>query len=410
MEAPLRRGLRLCAAACSSLTPAGSAVAHHPGVPSVPVLTTRALNRALLARQQLLKRASMPAEAMIEHLVGMQAQVPANPYVALWSRLEGFDASALEKLILERRVVRMSLLRTTLHLVTARDALRMRPVLQAVLERGFASGSPFHKNLVGVDLPALVAAGRTLLDNEALTTAQLGRRLAERWPDRDPVSLAYAVRYLVPLVQIPPRGLWHRSGQPRWKSVASWLGQEVEGDPSPDELVVRYLTAFGPASIKDIATWSWLTRIREVIDRLRPRLRVFHDERGGELFDVEEGLLPDPQTPAPVRFLPEYDNIALSHADRGRIIDPRTVGRITGYVGTFLVDGLIAGQWRLESKKEEHLLVVDPFVPLTDVHAGELANEAARFLDWTMLGTASPSTHRRVEFGVAREPERAGHR
>jgi hypothetical protein len=386
------------------LTTAGSPVTHHPRMPSVPVLTTRALNRALLARQHLLARAAMPVEAMIEHLVGMQAQVPANPYVGLWSRLEGFEASALETLILDRRAVRMSLLRTTLHLVTARDALRMRPVLQPVLGRGYASGSPFHKNLVGVDLDALSAAGRALLDREALTTAQLGKRLAERWPDRDPVSLAYAVRYLVPLVQVPPRGLWHRSGQPTWRSVASWLGREVGGDASPDTLVLRYLTAFGPATVADVATWSWLTRVREVIDRLRPQLRVFGDEQGRELFDVEDGPLPDPAAPAPVRFLPEYDNIALSHADRARIIDPRTVGRITGYVGTFLVDGLIAGQWRLDSRKDEHVLLVDPFVPLTDAQATELTDEGARFLDWATDGKGPADARRRVEFGVAREP------
>lgn len=389
------------------LTPAGTAVAHHPRVPSVPVLTTRALNRALLARQHLLARAPMPADAMIEHLVGMQAQVPANTYVALWSRLEGFEAAELEKLILDRSAVRMSLLRTTLHLVTARDALRMRPVLQPVLDRGYASGSPFHMQLVGVDLDALTAAGRSLLDNEALTTAQLGKRLAERWLDRDPVSLAYAVRYLVPLVQIPPRGLWHRSGQPTWRSVASWLGKEVDGPASPDDLVLRYLAAFGPATVQDAATWSWLTRVREVIERLRPGLRLFHDEKGRELFDVEDGALPDPETPAPVRFLPEYDNIALSHADRGRIIDPRTVGRITGYVGTFLVDGLIAGQWRLEAGRDEHLLTLDPFVPLTDAQGAELTDEAARFLEWSTRGKSSPNSDRRVEFGVAREPGRS---
>ena len=392
------------------LTPAGTAVPHDPRMPSVPVLTTRALNRALLARQHLLTRASVSTDAMIEHLVGMQAQVPANPYVALWSRLEKFEARELERLILDRGAVRMSLLRTTLHLVTAGDALRMRPVLQPVLERGYASGSPFHKQLVGVDLDALTAAGRSLLDSEALTTAQLGKRLADRWPDRDPVSLAYAVRYLVPLVQIPPRGLWHRSGQPTWRSLASWLGEEVEGSPSPDGLVLRYLAAFGPATVQDVATWSWLTRVRQMIERLRPTLRVFRDEQGRELFDVEDGLLPDPETPAPVRFLPEYDNIALSHADRGRIIDPRTFGRITGYVGTFLVDGLIAGQWRLEARRDEHLLVLDPFVPLADTQGAELTDEAARFLDWSTLGKASPAADRRVEFGVAREPDRSAFR
>ncbi len=377
---------------------------------SAPILTTRALNRALLARQHLLARVAMPAEAMLEHLVGMQAQVPANPYVALWSRLEGFEVGELEKLIMERRAVRTSLLRTTLHLVTARDALRMRPVLQPVLERGYASGSPFHKQLVGVDLDALTAAGRALVDDEALTTAQLGRRLAERWPDRDPVSLAYAVRYLVPLAQIPPRGLWHRSGQPTWRSLASWLGGPIEGDHAPDRLVLRYLAAFGPASVRDIATWSWLTRVREMVDRLRPRLRVFRDERGSELFDVEGGALPDPETPAPVRFLPEYDNIGLSHTDRSRILDPRTIGRITGYVGTFLIDGLIAGQWRLETKKEQHVLLLDPFVPLSDDQAADLTDEGARLLAWAGAGKAAPAAERRVEFGVAREPDRSAYR
>ena len=146
-----------------------------------------------------------------------------------------------------------------------------------------------------------------------------------------------------------------------------------------------------------------------MIERLRPTLRVFHDQQGRELFDVDDGPLPDPETPAPVRFLPEYDNIALSHADRGRIIDPRTFGRITGYVGTFLVDGLIAGQWRLEARRDEHRLVLDPFVPLSDEQGAELTDEAARFLDWSALGKASPSSDRRVEFGVAREPERSAH-
>jgi hypothetical protein len=390
------------------LTLADVQLPHHQRMPSGPVLTTRALNRALLARQHLLTRTSLPVEAMLEHLVGMQAQVPTNPYIALWSRVEAFDAGELEALILDRRAVRMSLLRTTLHLVTARDALSMRPALQPVLERGYASGSPFHKQLVDVDLEALTAAGRALLDEEALTTAQLGRRLAERWPDRDPVSLAYAVRYLVPLVQVPPRGLWHTSGQPTWRSLVSWLGREIEADANPDDLVLRYLAAFGPATVKDIATWSWLTRVREIVDRLRPRLRVFRDEPGGELFDVEGGLLPDPETPAPVRFLPEYDNIALSHADRGRIMDPRTVGRITGYVGTFLVDGLIAGQWRLEKSKERHALLLDPFVPLSDDQATDLTDQGARLLAWATTD-APAAVERRVEFGVAREPERSAY-
>ena len=350
----------------------------------------------------------MPAQNMIEHLVGMQAQVPANPYIALWSRLEGFEARELEALILQRRAVRTSLLRTTLHLVTSGDALALRPVLQGVLERGYASGSPFHKQLVGIDLDELVAAGRSLLDDEALTTAQLGKRLAEHWPDRDPVSLAYAVRYLVPMVQVPPRGLWSSSSQPMWRTLESWLERKVDEADAPDGLVLRFLAAFGPASVRDIATWSWLTAVREIVDRLRPVLRIYHDARGGELFDLEDATLPDPETPAPIRFLPEYDNVALSHADRARMIDPRTVGRITGYVGTVLIDGLIAGQWRIDKTGERQILVVDPFVPLSDEEAAELTDEGARLLVWAS-GDASEIEHR-VHFGVAREPGRTAHR
>jgi DNA glycosylase AlkZ-like len=311
------------------------------------ILGTRALNRALLARQLLLERRALAPEAAIEHLVGMQAQEPQAPYVGLWTRLAGFEPGELSDLIAERRMVRIGLMRSTIHLVTARDCARLWPLLRPVHARHF-KGSPFSKPLAGVDLDQLLAVGRELIASEPRTRAELEPLLAERWPDVDPVSLAHAIRYLAPAVHVPPRGLWRASGQARWTTAESWLGRELD-DPSPDEAVLRYLRSFGPASVNDIQAWSGLTRLREVTTRLGDRLRSFEDEHGRRLLDVPDGPLPDPETPAPVRFLPPFDNTILSHADRSRIIAPGHRVTIAGdrLMRTFLVDGFVAGTWQI---------------------------------------------------------------
>ena len=320
----------------------------------------------------------MPAEAMVKHLVGMQAQIPANPYVALWSRLEDFDPATLSQLITDRAAVRTSLMRTTLHLVTARDCLAMRPVIQPVLERGFYSGSPFARNLQGADIAAVIEGGRALLEERPLSTAQLGNLLHERWPRHDASSLAYAVRYLVPLVQLPPRGTWNASSGPIWSTVHSWLGQPVGADATPDQLVLRYLAAFGPSSVADIRAWSWLTAVREVVDRLRPRLMTFRNESGVELFDLPDAPRPDAETPSPVRFLPEYDNLVLSHADRSRVL-PEAF-RKRGAIGapTFLVDGFVSGTWRLRMDDGTARLAIAPYEKLAAHARDEVIAEAGR--------------------------------
>lgn len=316
----------------------------------VPVLSQRALNRALLERQMLLMRVKLPAADAIERLVGMQAQNPLDPYTALWSRIEGFQLQELSELVAERHAVRaVMLLRTTIHLVTDRDALRMRPLLQPVAERAWRY-SPFSRNLAGLDIDEVVAAGRALLAERPQVMGELGKRLQERWPDRDAASLGHAVRTLVPVVQVPPRGLWAKGGLPRCEEMERWLGRPLDPKASLDELVLRYLAAFGPATAKDAQIWSWLTGIREVLERLRPQLRTFRDEAGRELFDVPDGPLPDPDTPAPVRLLPEYDNIGLSHADRTRVID-RQYAPADWLRGSILVDGFIRGTWRLDVKQ-----------------------------------------------------------
>ncbi len=344
---------------------------------TAPLLTRRALNRTLLGRQLLLERAARGPLDVIEHLVGMQAQEPPDPYVALWSRIDAFDPRTLSRLIEERRAVRGSTMRTTLHLMTARDFLSLRPVLQDVLERAFRS-SPFAKDLVGLDVAAVVAAGRARLDSEALTTARLGELLAEHWPDRNPTSLAYAVRFLLPVVQVPPRGLWGKKARPVAMTAETWLGQRLEVDSVPDKAVLRYLAAFGPATVSDIRIWSWLTGLREVVERLRPRLRTFRDDAGRELFDVADGLLVDPDTPAPVRFLPQYDNIFLSHDDRSRIGGDHAAGHEFGWKGMVLIDGFIDGAWRVRRERRQATMTVELFAPVHGPRRVEIEEEAAR--------------------------------
>ncbi len=350
---------------------------------AVAVLAAQALNRALLARQLLLDRTELPVSDALEHLVGLQGQAPDAPYVALWSRLRDFEPGALAELLPERSAVRMPLMRCTLHLVTRGDALAIRPALQPVLERAFAS-SPWARNLAGIELEELLALAGVQLA-EPLTRADLGRRLGERWPDMDPLSLAYAVTTLVPAVQVPPRGIWGERAQATWVGLDPWLSGAREPPASPESLVLRYLGAFGPASALDFGKWSGLTGTRALFAQLRPQLRTFSDENGRELFDLEDGQLPDPETPAPPRFLGEYDNILLSHADRTRVIEgvrkPPIPPGNGAREGTVLIDGFMRARWKLGTLDEETTeLRVTPSTPLPDDDATAVAAEANRLL------------------------------
>ena len=377
------------------------------------MLSRRALNRAILDRQYLLRRVTMPALSVIEHLVGMQAQVPNDPYVALWSRIEGFQPEELAGLIESRRAVRATaMMRTTIHLFSADDWLALRPVLQTVAERGFATGSPFGRQLAGLDIDRVVAAGEALLAEKPRTIGELGRLLQERWPDRDATSLGYAIRLIVPLVQIPPRGLWCRSGKPTLATAETWLGRSVGTDSAPDSMILRYLAAFGPASVMDIQAWCWLTRLAPVVDRLRPQLRTFRDEGGRELFDLPDAPRPDPETPAPVRFLPTYDNIALSHKDRTRIfgdlgswtaVGADAVNRIFAG-GSLLVDGFVLGGWHIDRDRDRATLVITPLRPLPPADEPAVLEEGGRLLE---LLAAASSTHD-IRFEIVSDPSTHG--
>ena len=311
------------------------------------LLTRRALNRALLARQLLLERVAMRPLEAIEHLAGLQAQVPVDPYVALWCRLEPFDPDELGRLITDRQAVRATLQRATLHLVSARDALTWRPLLAGVAIRTMRGA--FHRHLEGLDLDAFTAAGLELAREQPRGPLELGRLLAERFPGRDPSALGNAVRGYGAFVQVPPRGVWGRSGAARFAPLEDFLGAPLDPEPSVDDLVWRYLAAFGPASALDAQAWCGLTRLGEVFERLAPRLRTFTDETGRTLYDLPDAPRPDPETPAPVRFLPQYDNILLGHDDRSRMQPEHSwaMAREDLWLGHVLLDGLRCGTWRI---------------------------------------------------------------
>ncbi|HEU0077066.1 MAG TPA: winged helix DNA-binding domain-containing protein [Longimicrobiaceae bacterium] len=314
----------------------------------------------------------------------MQAQAPDPPYVGLWARLEGFRPEDLARLVEERAVVRIALMRSTIHLVTAGDCLALRPLLQPVIERGFRS--TYGRRLEGVDTAELAGAARELVEERPRTFADLGAMLGERWPDRDPAALSAAARTLLPLVQVPPRGLWGRSGPAAHTTAEAWLGRPLDPAPSPDDMVLRYLAAFGPATVADAQTWSGLTRLRDAVERLRPGLRVFRDEQGRELFDLPDAPRPAPDTPAPARFMAEWDNVLLAHADRTRIMSEEHRRRIFTpngiFPGTILVDGFAAGTWKMERSRGAATLRVEPFAPLAADDEAALAAEGERLLDF----------------------------
>ena len=347
------------------------------------MLGQRALNRALLERQLLLRRADLAPLQAVRHLAGMQAQAPNAPYVGLWTRLAGFGPAGLAALMTERAVVRTHLMRNTVHLVTAGDCLAMLGLFRDLTARRLAS-SPFARHLTGVDLGALADAGRALLAERPRTRAELGPLLAERWPGRDPVSLAYAVTHLVPTVQVPPRGIWGDTGPAAFTTTEAWLGGPPAPRPSPDGLVLRYLAAFGPATVRDVQAWSGLTRLGEVAERLRPRLRAFRGPGGHELLDLPDGSRPDPDTQAPPRFLPEYDNVLLSYADRARVIPVRRrvplPPGLGGTGGTVLIDGFWQATWKITRKAGTATLRIEPFTRLPRGQAAAVTAEGARLL------------------------------
>jgi Winged helix DNA-binding domain len=314
-------------------------------------LGARALGRAALARQFLLERADVPVLDAVTHLCGLQAQEPQEPFTGLWTRLRGFDPAELSELLVARRAVRTHLMRRTVHLVTAADALAWRSRHEAMLRQRVLG--VYGRELGGIDLDELAAAGREVMaDGEPRSMAEIGRVLAARWPAAGSRPLGEAVvAALVPMVQAPPRGLWRVRAGARNVRMASWLGREVDPpDPDGDDpvgaaLVRRYLGAFGPAATADLRAWCGLAGLPRAVAAIRDELVAFRDERGRELLDLPDAPRPDPDTPAPVRFLPAFDNAILGYQDRSRIVDDAHRGLSVAGERVVLVDGRVAATW-----------------------------------------------------------------
>ncbi|MDR6888744.1 MULTISPECIES: winged helix DNA-binding domain-containing protein [Variovorax] len=354
------------------------------------VLSRRALNRATLARQMLLQRRKATALQAIEKLAGLQAQAPNPPYIGLWSRIEGFRREQLTEALKKRRVVRMSTMRATLHLMAASDALAWRPLLEPVHQRGLAG--EHSRALEGIDRAAVVKAGRALLREGPLTSAELGQALALRWKDRAPASLAALIRNNVPLVHLPPAGSWNSHQSAQLQPIAQWLGESAAGvaPATQDELLLRYLAAFGPATLADAGAWSGLTGWKAVAERLQPQLRVFAGDEGQELFDLPRAPRPDPDTPAPPRLVAEWDNLLLSHADRSRVMSDEHRARVftlNGIVrGTVLLDGFVAGVWKIERAKNTATVLLEPFTRWSGSDRIGVQEEAMRLLAFAADG------------------------
>jgi hypothetical protein len=358
-------------------------------------LSDRALDRALLARQHLLDRTHLSAREVIEHLVVLQAQVPVDPYVGLWTRIVDLDPAEPSGLLERRETVRLPLHRATIHLASASDAVALYPLIRPVLDRMYRSGSPFGRILAaeGTDPQPAMTLASELMAERPRTRAELRAIFAERFPDADASALSYAATLLLPLVQATPRGLWQRPGAPAFARLDTWLDRAIPDAGDIDGLVLRYLGAFGPASPMDMQAWCGLTRLGPVFERLRAGLVTFRAPSGRELFDLPDAPRPDPDTPAPVRFLPQYDNVGLGHADRSRIIPPEMVARpyTQLWVGSFLVDGVGSGLWRIEDQPTPVRMELEVVRAISDGDRDELVAEAERLLAFLRPAAERPS-------------------
>jgi hypothetical protein len=311
-------------------------------------LSDRVLNRTTLARQGLLARSTDAALDLVTRLVGLQAQEPQDPYLALWSRIHRFDPAVVSDGLSARRLVRIVVMRGTIHLVTAEDALGLRPLMQPVLDAELSRHPDAKGVLDDVDLTEPLAFVHSLTSATPSSGTALRAAVAERFPSLPPAALSIAARCKLPMVQVPPRGLWRTGGQVKTTPLDAWVGRPLRPYPI-DDVVLRYLAAFGPATVADVSAWCRLTALREVVDRLVAGGRAVRLDR--TLVDVAGGVLASGDEPAPVRFLPQYDNALLSHADRSRFLGGHDVGSLHALGelgrGSILVDGLLRATWKV---------------------------------------------------------------
>jgi Winged helix DNA-binding domain len=345
------------------------------------ILKPRDLNRTTLARQMLLEREPLPVPAAIERLAGLQAQLPLPPYVGLWSRLRDFKRESLSVPIESRQVIKATLMRATLHLFTAADYVRFRATIQQVLDEAGAAivkrrGGDFNRD-------ELIAAARRFIGEKPRTFAEISDMATKFMPDRDVGAMRYTVRTQIPLVQVPIEGGWSYPSKPEFTLAESWIGRPISPKSNIRELIFRYLAAFGPASVTDAQTWLGL-KLKDAFEKLQPELKTYRDDGRRELFDLPDLPLTEGDLIAPVRFLPEFDNLLLSHSNRIRVIANEHRSRVylpgLRVAATILVDGFVRGAWKIEKSKNNAALVIEPFEKLTKKDRAALTDEGERLV------------------------------
>jgi hypothetical protein len=335
------------------------------------VLTTRALNRALLARQLLLERSTLPVAAALEQIGGIQDQYAPSGYIGLWSRLRTFALDDLTRSLEARTVIQATLMRSTIHLVSREDywplALATREARRTHWQRA-APDAPIPEAMAeaAATLRAALADGGALRRKEI--EALLGKRTAQ------------GVGLWLDLVRVPPSGTWERRRADLYAAAEDWLGPpEIDTSKAIDLLVRRYLNGFGPASLKDVVSFTGLppAGLAPVLERIATRKATTED--GEPLHDLPDAPLPDPRTPAPPRFLPTWDATLLVHARRTGLLPEEYRSRVFSIrnphsTPTFLVDGAVAGTWRYEKGRID----LETFAPLAATTTRALHAEADR--------------------------------
>ena len=354
------------------------------------ILKLRELNRATLSRQMLLERDTATVPAAIERLIGLQAQLASAPYVGLWTRLRDFKREDLAREIENRKVVKATMMRATLHLCTADDYLRFRTALQPLLID--ASGAIAKRRGGDFDVDKVLKAARKFIGEKPRTFAEISDMVTKLIPEADVGAMRYTVRTHIPLAQVPITTGWSYSNKPEFTLAESWIGRPISPKDNLKELVLRYLAAFGPASVTDAQTWLGL-KLKEMFEKLKPELQVYRGEGRLELFDLPGLKLPAEDVPAPVRFLPEYDNLLLSHSNRTRVIadEYRSKVYLPGLrvAATILVDGFVRGSWKIEKTKSTATLVIEPFDKLTKKDRAEMIEEGERLVRFVEANSKS---------------------
>lgn len=342
------------------------------------------LNRATLARQHLLARTGRKPLQVIEDLAGMQAQVPKPPFIGLWTRMKKFAPADLAKRLHDRSAVRATLMRGTLHLCSTADYFIFRPAMAEMLAASM--GAVLRDRAKTFELEKITAAGKKWFDKKSSTFEALRDHLLEKFPGGDERAMGFAVRTHLPLVMVPDDSAWSFPADSDFALAARWLEKEPAAKSDAQALVKKYLAAFGPATIADAQTWSGIKNLKPIFAALREELTTFKDEKNRELFDLPDAPRPDAETPAPIRFLPEFDNLVLAHDDRSRVIDDAhrkiVVTKNLRILATFLVDGRVAGTWTTEKKRGAAQLELTAFGKLDKKTRAALEEEGEALLEF----------------------------